>query len=130
METLYIDRLGETSLERLQELLVGRRISAVEEGRYAHEKLFVLDTGARLVVAANEGCGGCANGAYELVSIGDFNNAITSVKLVVRDVADTSFFELFVYAEGLSKSVLQVAGTDGEMDYGRGFSVRVKTSVQ
>lgn len=111
----YID--GE-DLEELSRLFVGRRIVS------ADVESLTLDDGTVLDIRANEGCGGCWSGWYELERLSSFDNVITGVRLDFADGDDhEEVVALFVYAEGASKEVVTVSGNEGSGYYGRGFRI-------
>lgn len=115
----YIAPIQHDELDRMKEILLGRRI--VE----ASGQNLTLDDGTILQIVPNEGGCICGAGDYELRSITKFDNVITSVE--VRSLADEGgqTYQLFVYSGGISTSVAQIVGDDGNGYYGTGFEIYV-----
>ena len=111
--------------KQITDLLLYRKI--VE----AVDNTLILDNGVWLEVIANEGCCGCPNGWYYLTELNECDNVITNVEFVVDDdyeddgYNDTSY-KIFVYAENKRIKILQVDGSDGNYEYGTGYSIRVR----
>lgn len=103
----------------------------------------ILDDGKKLMLAGNEGCGGCDNGWFYLKNLAESCNVITSVKPVRKadqsfwgeepvEVDDEDFdgdgefiYELFVISENKEINLATYAGGDNGY-YGTGYSVLVK----
>lgn len=128
---MYVRSIEHDDLEGLRALLVGHSVSIEND-------VLVLDDGTRLLVEGNEGCGGCPNGYFDLMSLNDFDNRIMNVEVVEREATseeelangvdvDATVFELFVYGS-LTKPgnpVVAVIGDEGNGYYGAGFTIRV-----
>lgn len=112
--------INENETSKITQVLFGRKIVAVD----IQTGKLTLDNGTVLEIIPNVGCGGCENGNYELEQLSVFNNRIMRAEVVVdeRDCDDT--FELFVFSEDKSMSVVAVTGTDNGY-YGRGFTIHV-----
>ena len=123
-------RYDEYDEKEIRNLLIGRKIARVENVSERCGTL-VLDNGERLMVEANEGCGGCSNGWYYLKQLNDCDNVITDVEFLIDDeceddgYSETSY-KIFVYAENKKIKILQVDGDDGNGYYGSGYSIVVK----
>lgn len=112
--------------EALNELFVGRSVTKVNEDH------LLLDDGTMLRLVANEGCGGCASGYYELAGLNGVDNVITSVR-VEEDTFDNdagyysdSTYRLFVFADNEKVNLATFTGTDGNGYYGTGFWILVR----
>lgn len=117
-------RIDYTDEGRIRALLVGRRVVEV-----AGETL-LLDDGTVLEVVANEGCGGCPNGRYELTELNDCPNMVMAVEFEHEDVSvgkydDAHVYRVFVLAENRRIKLLEVAGDDGNGWYGSGYWINV-----
>lgn len=121
--------------ERLRELLFGRKIVFAEkfssysaDNNYAEGRL-TLDDGTVLLVAGNEGCGGCTSGHYWLSVLNTVDNAITNV--IVEETFDGRYeedgtYQIFVIAEDHNQHlVAQFDGSDGNGYYGTGYWISV-----
>ena len=110
--------------KEITELLMFRKIVKVE-----NDTLF-LDNGVELEIIANEGCGGCSAGWYEVTELNGCDNAITNVEFTcdsTDDKYDEDYsYKIFVYAEDQKIKILQVDGSDGNGYYGTGYSINVK----
>lgn len=111
--------------EKIKELLMYRKILKVE-----NDTLY-LDNGIELQILPNEGCGGCANGWYDITELNGCDNAITNVEFLQGEpIDDDSYsYKIFVYAEDRKIKILQVDGYDGNGYYGTGYSIRVKLPI-
>ena len=69
--------LHECDKKEIEELLLGHKVVAYEEGN-----LLILDNGILLQINPNIGCNGCGSGSYYLRHITSVNNAITNVEFV------------------------------------------------
>ena len=114
--------------DKLRGLFIGRSIVAVQENT------LTLDDGTKLEVKGSEGCGGCANGWFEIEHLSTFLHEIThtEVKRVMREnyVEEIS---LIVHSEELSAKVIVTAaeGCDGHEDVSEddmGFTVSILAS--
>lgn len=102
--------------------LLGRKVVDTKD------ECLILDDGTVLMVDANEGCGGCASGWFDIDHLRRFDNVITSVTLGNRDCGEygDETLTIFVFADsGLSEEIVSVTGTDGNGYYGRGFELVV-----
>ena len=120
--------------EAVSALLVGRRIVGVD----MEAATLTLDSGTVLTVMPNDGGCTCGAGDYELRSLAECDNAITSVTVEQADL-DTDIaghlyeagerLTIFVYAAGLLRvPAVVVEGDEGNGYYGRGFRIAVKHS--
>ena len=108
---------------KIEKLLLYRKIVKVDD-----DTLY-LDNGVELKVIANEGCGGCSSGWYEIMELNGCENAITNVEFVedcdtVNDYDDKSY-KIFVLACDKRIKILQVDGDDGNGYYGTGYTIMV-----
>jgi hypothetical protein len=116
--------IQESETERINALFVGRTVEKVSDDRLR------LDDGTELQVEANEGCGGCSNGWYELKALNDCPNVITRAEVVEEELSEDSWSEerrytLFVYADNQKINLATVEGDDGNGYYGTGFEIVV-----
>lgn len=120
--------------EKLQELFAGRSIQFVDK----EKGNITLSDGTVLRLEANQGCGGCTSGWYEIEKLSTVDHIITSVR-----VTETTFmarlkdwkgkfyreerqrYTLFVFAGDKRLNAATVVGDDGNGYYGTGFTVRV-----
>jgi hypothetical protein len=147
MSTNTNEPVSHSDADALRNLFVGRSIQSVEG------ETLTLDDGTRLRIEANEGCGGCTDGWFQIMKTEGFQNRIMNVEVVERGVmaeesADEEWmrslawlnspfrgdyrpaevFELFVYGSGPGEEgslIAQVAGDIGNGYYGWGFKIRV-----
>lgn len=123
---MELERIGYYDIDRIKKVLVGRRILI------AKEATLILDNGTILQIAPNEGGCSCGAGDYYLENINKFDNVITNVE--VKDISgeagtwdeDAHTYQLFVYSGGISTSVADIRGDDGNGYYGTGFEIYVK----
>ena len=125
--------------EQISALLMGRKVVRVEEAEAPNEwgdnrpaGLLHLDNGKTLILHANDGCGGCSAGWYEVKSLNECDNVITKVEVEHRqtnpddEYGDSEVtYTLFVWAEDKRLPLAVVEGDDGNGYYGTGFSIRV-----
>lgn len=115
--------------DKIRELLVGRTVRVVDESTLE------LDNGIRLTVHGNDGCGGCSSGWYELKELNGMDSAIMNVEFVEEENSygegywDNQIYRVFVYAEGISAKLIEVAGDDGNGYYGSGYWIDVVEAV-
>lgn len=113
----------EENEKEIKELLLYRKIVKVE-----NDTLY-LDNGIELKIRANEGCGGCSSGNYEITELNECDNIITNVEFAcdyIKDEWDDTSYKIFVYAEDKRIKILQVDGTDGNGYYGTGYEILVR----
>lgn len=121
-EDTHID---ESDATRIQALFFGRKVTKVADDR------LLLDDGTKLRVVANQGCGGCSAGWYELKALNSCDNAITRAEVVEEDISTDEYGEerrytLFVLAEDKRVNLAVVEGDDGNGYYGTGFEIVVE----
>lgn len=128
--------LDETDSDAIAALLVGRRIVSAEIGTFwitdhqAYDGKMILDDGTELYLLANDGCGGCTNGYYELVEVAKVDNIITSAGVEITEIrtdpyeADTTY-SIYVIADNTRINVADFQGDDGNGYYGTGFKLFV-----
>ena len=121
-EDTHID---ESEAERINALFVGRTVTKVGED------MLHLDDGTTLRIVANEGCGGCSAGWYELKALNGCENAITRAEVVEEKLdGEAEWYEerrytLFVFADNQQINLATVEGDDGYGYYGTGFTIVV-----
>lgn len=125
-----------------RDLLVGRRIIKAETGEFEipvlpdytyHMKAagrLTLDDGTTVLVAPNEGCGGCDAGFYELEHLATVDNAITDVRVATEGESDeygtfSGSYRVYVMADAVEINAIQVDGNDGNGYYGTGYELFV-----
>lgn len=127
MRDEIIERVGYYQEDRIKEILVGRKIVKAELTD------LILDNGTILQIVPNEGGCSCGAGDYWLDNLNKFDNVITNVE--VKDFGgenagwgdeDFHTYQLFVYSGGISTSVADIKGDDGNGYYGTGFDIHVK----
>lgn len=109
--------------DKIKSILVGRKIVK------ADSNVLTLDSGTQLFIHPNEGGCVCGAGDYELDNINKFDNVITDAEIKVTDLDkwdDEKLYQLFVYSGGISTSVADIRGNDGNGYYGTGFVITVK----
>lgn len=118
--------LHEEDQETIKELLIGRKVTKVNEGTLE------LDDGKRLTIKGNEGCGGCSSGWYELTELNECpDNAIMNVEFEHETAGDLKYydedqtFRVFVLAADRRIKLWEVEGNDGNGYYGTGYWIRV-----
>jgi hypothetical protein len=118
-----IESVGYYQADRIKEILIGRKIVKAEVST------LTLDNGTTLQIIPNEGGCSCGAGDYYLDNINKFDNVITNVE--VKDIEEDEYgefhtYQLFVYSGGISTSVADIKGDDGNGYYGTGFEIYVK----
>lgn len=108
--------------ESIRRLIEGRRIVSVTADRKIR-----LDTGVELQFEANEGCGGCGSGWYEITHLGDVDNVVTKVSFNHEEYGEGGGqrYELFVYTGEERINLLTVEGNDGNGYYGTGYRINI-----
>ena len=124
-----------SSLVALGEALIGRSVVSVKLGgdlprlggwRHTEGKV-VLDDGTELLMAGNEGCGGCSNGWFELKRLNDMPvNGITNVEIDYEDRGyhgdeQPEVYRIFVLAQDRRFELATIEGDTGNGYYGTGF---------
>ena len=121
MKDEMMERVGYYQEDRIKEILVGRRIVKAELTD------LILDNGTILQIVPNDGGCVCGAGDYWLENINKFDNVITNVEVKDNTTEDDStVYQLFVYSGGVSTSVADIKGDDGNGYYGTGFDIHVK----
>ncbi len=123
MKQERIESVGYYQADRIKEILIGRKIVKAEVST------LTLDNGTTLQIIPNEGGCSCGAGDYYLDNINKFDNVITNVE--VKDIEEDEYgefhtYQLFVYSGGISTSVADIKGDDGNGYYGTGFEIYVK----
>ncbi len=130
------DVLDQHDEQAVRDLLVGRRIVSAERGDFKTsswnqaEGRLTLDDGTVILVAPNEGCGGCSNGWYRLESLATIDNAITDVRLATVGESNeygegSQSYRIYVIADAVEVNAVQVDGDDGNGYYGTGYELFV-----
>lgn len=134
-KTLNQDDTGEITA-----LLTGRRIVAVEQGRFerpdgqswgdAITGRLTLDDGTVVMVAPNEGGCACSAGDYYLKHLATVDNIITSVRVTVEPENDQDYevdqsYRIYVVADAVEINAVQIDGNDGNGYYGTGYELIV-----
>lgn len=130
MKQQLVESIGYYQEDRIKEILLGRKIVKAEAST------LTLDNGTTLQIIPNEGGCSCGAGDYYLENINKFDNVITNVE--VKDISgevdtwdeDSHTYQLFVYSGGISTSVADIKGDDGNGYYGTGFEIYVKHVVE
>ena len=114
------------NIEAIRNLFVGKKVVKAE----GHE--LTLSDGTILEIIPNEGGCSCGAGDYYLDNINKFDSVITDVEVKVfggesgSSDEDAHTYQLFVYSGGISTSVADIKGDDGNGYYGTGFDIYVK----
>lgn len=128
-EDYSLPRVDHSEKQKISELFVGRTVAKVDEDRLR------LDDGTELRIVANEGCGGCSSGWYELKALNGCENVITRAEVVdakkdpKNEYGDEHIYTLFVYADNQKINLATIEGYDGNGYYGTGFEIVVKKAV-
>ena len=112
---------------KIRALLLGHRIEKITDD---HLK---LDDGTIVKIVANQGCGGCSSGWYELSNLNDCDNIITAVEFDIdeKSTGDSEWetetvYSVFVVAEDKRINLFAVSGDDGNGYYGTGYELLVR----
>jgi len=144
MTTPQTYTLSEDDADKIEALLVGRRIVRAETGEFplgggrwssaqATGRL-TLDDGTQVLVAPNQGGCACSAGDYELTHLASVDNIITAVRLVNDPDGDEFWstdapahvgYQIFVVADATEINVMTVEGSDGNGYYGTGYKLTV-----
>ncbi len=127
MKQERIESIGYYQADRIKEILLGRKIVKAEAST------LTLDNGTTLQIIPNDGGCSCGAGDYYLDNINKFDNVITNAE--VKDIEEDEYgefhtYQLFVYSGGISTSVADIKGDDGNGYYGTGFDIYVKHVVE
>ncbi len=127
MKQERIESIGYYQADRIKEILVGRKVVKAEAST------LTLDNGTTLQIIPNDGGCSCGAGDYYLDNINKFDNVITNAE--VKDIEEDEYgefhtYQLFVYSGGISTSVADIKGDDGNGYYGTGFDIYVKHVVE
>ncbi len=127
MKQERIESVGYYQADRIKEILLGRKIVKAEAST------LTLDNGTTLQIIPNDGGCSCGAGDYYLDNINKFDNVITNAE--VKDIEEDEYgefhtYQLFVYSGGISTSVADIKGYDGNGYYGTGFEIYVKHVVE
>jgi hypothetical protein len=126
MKDEMIELVEHYKTDRIKEILVGRKIVKAELSD------LTLDNGTILQIVPNQGGCSCGAGDYWIDNITKFDNVITNVE--VKEFGgengewdeDAHTYQIFVYSGGISTSVADIKGDDGNGYYGTGFDIHVK----
>ncbi len=123
---MELERIDHYETDKIKKVLIGRRILI------AKESTLILDDGTILQIVPNQGGCSCGAGDYYLDNINKFDNVITDVEVKTFGGEagmwgeDAHTYQLFVYSGGISTSVADISGDDGNGYYGTGFELYVK----
>ena len=113
--------IGYYQEEAIKNLFVGRMVTKAENNE------LTLSDGTVLQIVPNDGGCVCGAGDYWLENINKFENVITNVEVKENTTEDDfTVYQLFVYSGGVSTSVADIKGDDGNGYYGTGFDIHVK----
>lgn len=110
--------------EKINGLLIGRRIVGVEKFDDNQTAVLELDNGYKIVAIGNEGCGGCENGWFYFTELASCENAITRVECCCENDWDDFVYHLYVFADNRKINCLQCNGCDNGY-YGTGYDLYV-----
>lgn len=114
-------KVSYTEEDKIKNLLMGRTVTKVGDSK------LLLDDGTVLVVQGNHGCGGCANGWFDITELNECPvNAIMNVEFTNDADDEYEVFRIFVYAENERIKLLEVDGSDNGY-YGVGYWIEVST---
>jgi hypothetical protein len=117
--------IGHYQEEKIKDLFLGKRVVKAEGSELS------LNDGTILQVMPNDGGCSCGAGDYYLDNLNKFDNIITNVEVKAVPYSDSEWesgytYQLFVYSDGISTSVADIKGDDGNGYYGTGFEIYVK----
>ena len=117
--------IGHYQEDKIKSLFIGRKVVKAEGSD------LTLDDGTVLQVIPNDGGCSCGAGDYYLDNLNKFDNVITDVEIKAVPDSDSEWesgytYQLFVYSGGISTSVADIKGDDGNGYYGTGFDIYVK----
>ena len=131
MSRVYYDN------DDLTPVLAGRYVVDAEtfdDTTYLDEQKgrLTLDDGTVLILAGQDGCGGCDSGWYYLTSLfqrGTPNARIMSAEVEEQQIGDSEYgdtrYTLFVIVDDERLPLAEFEGDDGNGCYGTGFNVTV-----
>jgi hypothetical protein len=119
------EMIGHYQEDKIKSLFIGRKVVKAEGSD------LTLDDGTVLQVIPNDGGCSCGAGDYYLDNLNKFDNVITDVEIKAVPYSDSEWesgytYQLFVYSGGISTSVADIKGDDGNGYYGTGFEIYVK----
>ncbi len=119
------EMIGHYQEDKIKSLFIGRKVVKAEGSD------LTLDDGTVLQVIPNDGGCSCGAGDYYLDNLNKFDNVITDVEIKAVPDSDSEWesgytYQLFVYSGGISTSVADIKGDDGNGYYGTGFEIYVK----
>ncbi len=119
------EMIGHYQEDKIKSLFIGRKVVKAEGSD------LILDDGTVLQVIPNDGGCSCGAGDYYLDNLNKFDNVITDVEIKAVPDSDSEWesgytYQLFVYSGGISTSVADIKGDDGNGYYGTGFEIYVK----
>jgi hypothetical protein len=119
------DFIGYYQEDKIKSLFIGRKVVKAKGSE------LTLDDGTVLQVIPNYGGCSCGAGDYYLDNLNKFDNVITDVEIKAVPYSDSEWesgytYQLFVYSGGISTSVADIKGDDGNGYYGTGFEIYVK----
>ncbi len=119
------EMIGHYQEDKIKSLFIGRKVVKAEGSE------LTLDDGTVLQVIPNDGGCSCGAGDYYLDNLNKFDNVITDVEIKAVPYSDDTWessytYQLFVYSGGISTSVADIKGDDGNGYYGTGFDIYVK----
>jgi hypothetical protein len=120
-----IETVGHYQEDEIKNLFIGRKVVKAEGSE------LTLDDGTVLQVIPNDGGCSCGAGDYYIDNLNKFDNVITDVEIKAVPYSDDTWessytYQLFVYSGGISTSVADIKGDDGNGYYGTGFEIHVK----
>jgi hypothetical protein len=123
------ETIGHYQEDKIKNLFIGRKVVKAEGSE------LTLDDGTVLQVIPNDGGCSCGAGDYYLDNISKFDNVITNVEVKAVPYSDSEWdsgytYQLFVYSGGISTSVADIKGDDGNGYYGTGFEIYVKPTPE
>lgn len=124
------ETLWHSDEHEIRQLLMGRRITSVTDNT------LTLDNGTTLTVEAANHDGPCCDMHNTLHFLATFDNVITRVQFVTKELADASAenprsYEIFVYSSKVKTknkgktAILSVSGDQGNFGYGSGYTLTV-----
>lgn len=122
--------------DEIKNLLIGRRIVEVKLHATKYDAgMLVLDDGTIVYVHANDGCGGCTSGYYQVKKLATCDNIITNVRFhndpsnEYSSRSGEGVYEIYVFADAQEINIMRLEGTDGNGYYGTGYELEVVLST-